>query len=96
MKFKPLNDRVLIRRAKSDAATPSGIVIPGGPKHVPDRGTVLAVGPGLRDQKTGVRLPMEVKVGDDVFFNRYAGAEVTVDGEQLFCVRGAEISGVVA
>ena len=92
--FKPLNDRVLIAQGESEEVTAGGIVLPDSAREKPQRGTVVAVGPGkLTD--SGNRGEMEVKVGDEVFYGKYSGTEVEIDGEELFIMSEDEILAVV-
>ena len=93
MKIRPLHDRVVIRRMEAETTSSGGIVIPDTSKDKPIRGEVIAVGPGKPvDGKT---LPVDVKPGDEVLFGKYAGTEVTVEGEELVVMREDDIMGVV-
>jgi len=94
MKFRPLHDRVLLRRVESDAKTAGGIIIPDTAKEKPAEGEVLAVGTGLRDE-TGKLAPLDVKVGDRVLFSKWSGTEITIDGEELLVVKESDIMGVI-
>ena len=87
--IKPLADRVLIEPKEAETKTASGIYIPDTAKEKPQQGTVLAAGPGKKDE------PMEVKVGDAVLYGKYAGTEVTVDGEKYLIVRQSDILAIL-
>jgi chaperonin GroES len=95
MHIRPLNDRVVIRRKEPLAKSAGGIIIPDNAKEKPVEGEVLAVGPGLVLADTGAYRPMEVKVGDVVLFGKYAGIEVTIEGESLTVMAEIEILAVV-
>ena len=92
--FKPLHDRVLIRRLPEPEMTHSGLYIPGSAAEKPQKGTVLAVGKGKSNDE-GQVCPLEVKAGDRVVFGKYAGTEITVDGEELLLLREEEIAGMI-
>lgn len=92
MSFKPLADRVLIKVVESEEKTKSGIVIPDTAKEKPEKGKVLAVGPGKLDN--GQRIAPEVKVGDIVFFAKYAGTTIKVDGEECTVLKESDILGI--
>ena len=94
MKFKPLQDRVLIKPLDQEQKTAGGIIIPDTAKEKPVEGRVVAVGPGSRD-KDGKLLPMDVKIGDRVLYGKYSGSEVKIDGEDLLIVKETDIMGVV-
>ncbi len=95
VKIKPLADRVVVKRLEEDEAkTPGGIIIPDTAKEKPQKGVVVAVGPGRLDEK-GNRIPMEVKVGDKVIFAKYAGSEVKIGGEEYLIMREDDILAVV-
>ena len=94
MKFRPLHDRVLIRPLDEEEKTVGGIIIPDTAKEKPVEGTVLAVGPGARDEQ-GNLAPMDVKVGDRVLFGKWSGNEVTIDGEELSIMKESDIMGVI-
>lgn len=94
MKFRPLHDRVLLRRVESDAKTAGGIIIPDTAKEKPAEGEVLAIGTGLRDE-AGKLVPLDVKVGDRVLFSKWSGTEITIDGEELLVVKESDIMGVI-
>jgi len=92
--FKPLHDRVLVKPLPSEEVTKSGIVIPDTAKEKPQQGEVKAVGAG-RILDNGERVPMEVKVGDRVFYSKYAGTEVKIDGEEYLILRESDILGIL-
>ncbi len=94
MKFRPLHDRVLLRRLESDAKTAGGIIIPDTAKEKPAQGEVLAVGSGNRDE-AGKLVPLDVKAGDLVLFSKWSGTEVTIDGEELLVVKESDIMGII-
>ncbi len=93
-KFRPLHDRVLLRRLESDAKTAGGIIIPDTAKEKPAQGEVVAVGNGLRDDSGKVQ-PLDVKAGDTVLFSKWSGTEVTIDGEELLVVKESDIMGII-
>lgn len=93
-KFRPLHDRVLLRRLESDAKTAGGIIIPDTAKEKPAQGEVVAVGSGTRDD-SGKLQPLDVKPGDTVLFSKWSGTEVTIDGEELLVVKESDIMGVI-
>jgi chaperonin GroES len=92
--FRPLHDRVLVKRVEAEEKTPGGIIIPDTAKEKPVEGEVLAVGPGERDE-TGTVRPLEVKVGDRVLFGKWAGTEVIIDGEDRMIMKESDILGVM-
>lgn len=92
--FKPLHDRVLIRRLPEPEMTHSGLYIPGSAAEKPQKGTVLAVGKDKSNDE-GQVFPLDVKAGDRVVFGKYAGTEITVDGEELLLLREEEIAGMI-
>nr|WP_210432951.1 co-chaperone GroES [Carboxydothermus ferrireducens] len=94
MVFRPLHDRVLVKPLPSEEVTKSGIVIPDTAKEKPQQGEVKAVGSG-RILENGERVPMEVKVGDRVFYSKYAGTEVKIDGEEYLILRESDILGIL-
>jgi chaperonin GroES len=95
MAFRPLGDRVLVRRVEEEAKTKGGIIIPDTAKEKPQEGEVLAVGPGGRDD-TGKRIDMDVKAGDRILFGKWSGTEVKIDGEDLIIMKESDVLGVVA
>ena len=94
MAFRPLHDRVLIRRVEQEAKTAGGIIIPDTAKEKPMEGEVIAVGPGARDE-TGKLTPLDVKPGDRVLFGKWSGTEVRLDGEDLLIMKESDIMGVI-
>ena len=94
MKFRPLQDRVLIRRLDQDEKTQGGIIIPDTAKEKPMEGEVIAAGPGARGED-GVLHPLDVKVGDRVLFGKWAGTEVKIDGEDLVIMKESDVLGVI-
>jgi chaperonin GroES len=95
MAFRPLHDRVVIRRLESGEKTRGGIIIPDTAKEKPQEGAVVAVGPGLRDE-SGKLAPLDVKAGDRVLFGKWSGTEIKIDGEDLLILKEADILGIVA
>jgi chaperonin GroES len=94
MKFRPLHDRVVIRRVEEDAKTSGGIIIPDTAKEKPMQGEVVAVGPGARDE-SGKVVPLDVKAGDRVLFGKWSGTEVKIDGDELLIMKESDILGVI-
>jgi chaperonin GroES len=94
MKFRPLHDRVVVRRIDAEEKTAGGIIIPDTAKEKPQQGEVLAVGPGKRDE-TGKLVALQVKAGDQILFGKWSGTEVKVDGEDLLIMKEDDIMGVV-
>jgi chaperonin GroES len=94
MKFRPLHDRVLLRRVEQESKTAGGIIIPDTVKEKPVEGEVVAVGEGARNEK-GDRVALDVKVGDRVLFGKWSGTEVKVNGEELLIVKESDIMGVI-
>jgi chaperonin GroES len=94
LKLKPLGGRVIIEPIEQEEMTAGGIILPETAKEKPQEGNVLAVGPGDRDEK-GVRVPMDVKVGDKVLFAKYSGTEVKLDGRKLLIMRESDLLAVV-
>ncbi|WP_050626089.1 co-chaperone GroES [Bradyrhizobium viridifuturi] len=92
--FRPLQDRVLVRRIEAEEKTPGGIIIPDIAKEKPVEGEVLAVGAGTRDQN-GRIVPLDVKVGDRVLFGQWAGTDIMVDGEDRLILKEADVLGVI-
>ena len=95
MKFRPLHDRVVVRRIEEEEKTAGGIIIPDTAKEKPMQGEVIAVGPGLRGE-SGKLVPLDVKAGDRVLFGKWSGTEVKIDGEELLIMKEADIMGVMA
>ncbi len=94
MKFRPLHDRVVIRRAEGDLKSRGGIIIPDTAKEKPLEGEVVAAGPGSRDEN-GTLIPLDVKAGDFILFGKWSGTEVRIDGEDLLIMKEADIMGIV-
>ena len=94
MQFRPLHDRVVVRRVEEEERTKGGIIIPDTAKEKPKQGEVIAVGPGARDEK-GVVQPLDVKAGDRVLFGKWGGTEVKIDGEELLIMKESDIMGVL-
>jgi chaperonin GroES len=94
MKFRPLHDRVVIRRAEGDLKSKGGIIIPDTAKEKPQEGEVVAAGPGSRDE-SGMLIPLDVKAGDLILFGKWSGTEVKIDGEDLLIVKETDIMGIV-
>ncbi len=93
MAFKPLHDRVLVRRVESDEKTKGGLIIPDSAKEKPAEGVVVACGEGAR-KESGDLIPMSVKEGDQILFGKWSGTEVTIDGEELLIMKESDILGV--
>src|SRR5919106_654081 len=94
MKFRPLHDRVLVRRTEEDERTSGGIIIPDTAKEKPMQGEVLSVGPGARNEK-GEIVALDVKVGDRILFGKWSGTEVKMDGEELLIMKESDIMGII-
>ena len=94
MAFRPLGDRVVIRRVEEEAKTKGGIIIPDNAKEKPQEGEVISVGPGGRDED-GKRIPIDVVVGDRILFGKWSGSEVKIDGEDLLIMKESDILGVL-
>ncbi|MFN6952412.1 MAG: co-chaperone GroES [Albidovulum sp.] len=94
MAFRPLHDRVLVRRIEAEEKTAGGIIIPDNAKEKPSEGEIIAVGEGNRDDD-GDRIPLDVKVGDRVLFGKWSGTEVKVDGEDLIIMKESDIMGIL-
>jgi chaperonin GroES len=95
LKFRPLHDRVVVRRIDAEEKTRGGIIIPDTAKEKPQEGEVVAVGPGGRDE-TGKLIPVDLKSGDRVLFGKWSGTEVKVEGEELLIMKESDIMGVIA
>ena len=95
MKFRPLHDRVLVRRAEAETKTAGGILIPGTAGDKPSEGEIVEVGTGYVNDNGDTR-PLDVKKGDKVIFSKWAGTEVTIDGEELMVMKESDIIGVIA
>ena len=94
-KFRPLHDRVVVKRIDADEKSKGGIIIPDTAKEKPSEGQVIAVGPGGRDESGKIIAP-DVKTGDKVLFGKWSGTEVTLDGEELLIMKESDIMGVIA
>ncbi len=94
MKFRPLHDRVVVRRIEEEGKTKGGIIIPDNAKEKPQEGEVIAVGPGARDD-SGKIVPPAVKAGDRVLFGKWSGSEVRIDAEDLLIMKESDILGVI-
>jgi chaperonin GroES len=93
-KFRPLHDRVVVRRLNAEEKTTGGIIIPDTAKEKPMEGEIVAAGPGARNE-AGALVPLEVKAGDRVLFGKWSGTEVKIDGEELLIMKEADILGIV-
>jgi chaperonin GroES len=94
MKFRPLHDRVVVRRLESEERTAGGIIIPDTAKEKPQQGEAVAVGQGARDE-SGKIVPLDVKVGDKVLFGKWSGTEVKIDGQDLLIMKESDIMGIL-
>jgi chaperonin GroES len=94
MKFRPLHDRVVVRRLEAEEKTVGGIIIPDTAKEKPMEGEVVAVGPGAHDE-TGKLMPLDVKAGDRILFGKWSGTEVKLDGEELLIIKESDIMGII-
>ena len=94
MKFRPLHDRVVVRRVDADEKSAGGIIIPDTAQEKPMQGEVVAVGPGARDE-AGERIALDVKAGDIVLFGKWSGTEVRIDGEELLIMKESDIMGII-
>ena len=94
MNFRPLHDRVLVRRIEAEEKTAGGIIIPDTAKEKPSQGEVIAVGPGGRDE-AGKLIPIDIEVGDRVLFGKWSGTEVKIDGQELLIMKESDIMGVL-
>ena len=94
MKFRPLHDRVVVKRIDAEAKSAGGIIIPDTVKEKPSQGEIVAVGPGGRDEN-GKLLPIDLKVGERVLFGKWSGTEVKIDGEELLIMKESDIMGVI-
>jgi len=93
-KFRPLHDRVVVKRIEADNKTKSGIIIPDSAQEKPSEGEVIAVGTGGRDE-SGKLIPIDVKVGDRILFGKWSGTEVKIDGQELLIMKESDIMGVI-
>jgi chaperonin GroES len=94
MQFRPLHDRVVVRRIDADEKTAGGIIIPDTAKEKPMEGEVVAVGPGARDEQ-GRLVPLDVKAGDRILFGKWSGTEIKLDGEEFLVMKESDIMGVL-
>ena len=94
MQFRPLHDRVVLKRIEADSKTTGGIIIPDTAKEKPSQGEIVAVGPGGRDE-AGKLTPIDLKVGDVVLFGKWSGTEVKIDGQDLLIMKESDIMGVL-
>jgi chaperonin GroES len=94
MKFRPLHDRVVVRRLEGETKTSGGIIIPDTAKEKPSEGEIIAVGPGGRDE-SGKLIPIDLKVGDRILFGKWSGTEVKIDGEELLIMKESDVMGVI-
>jgi chaperonin GroES len=94
MQFRPLHERVVVRRVEEDTKTAGGIIIPDTAKEKPQQGEIVAVGPGARDE-SGKVVPVDVKAGDRVLFGKWSGTEVKIDGQDLLIMKESDILGVL-
>jgi chaperonin GroES len=94
MKFRPLHDRVVVRRIESEGKTAGGIIIPDTAQEKPQEGEIIAVGPGGRDE-AGKLIPLDVKVGDRILFGKWSGTEVKLDGQEYLIMKESDVMGVI-
>jgi chaperonin GroES len=94
-RFRPLHDRVVVKRINPEAKTKGGIIIPDTAREKPQQGEVVAVGPGGRDE-AGKLIPIDIKVGDKVLFGKWSGTEVVLDGDELLIMKESDVMGVLA
>ena len=94
MKFRPLHDRVVVRRIEAEEKSAGGIIIPDTAKEKPSQGEVIAVGPGGRDE-SGKLIPIDVKEGDHILFGKWSGTEVKIDGQELLIMKESDIMGII-
>ena len=94
MQFRPLHDRVVVRRLESEEKTKGGIIIPDTAKEKPQEGEIVAVGPGARDESGKVQ-PLDVKAGDRILFGKWSGTEVKIDGEELLIMKESDVMGII-
>jgi chaperonin GroES len=94
MKFRPLHDRVVVRRLTADEKTKGGIIIPDTAQEKPQEGEIIAVGPGARDEN-GKLQPLDLKKGDKILFGKWSGTEVKIDGEELLIMKESDVMGVI-
>jgi chaperonin GroES len=94
MAFRPLHDRILVRRIEAEEKTAGGIIIPDTAKEKPQEGEVIAVGPGARDE-SGKLVPLDVKAGDRILFGKWSGTEIKLNGEDLLIMKESDVMGVI-
>ena len=94
MKFRPLHDRVVVKRVEEEGKTKGGIIIPDTAKEKPMEGEIVAVGPGGRDE-AGKLIPIDLKVGDRILFGKWSGTEVKIDGEDLLIMKESDVMGII-
>ncbi|MCS0494270.1 co-chaperone GroES [Ancylobacter mangrovi] len=94
LKFRPLHDRIVVKRLDAEEKTAGGIIIPDTAKEKPSQGEVVAVGPGARDE-AGKLVPLDVKAGDKVLFGKWSGTEVKIDGQDLLIMKESDVMGIV-
>ncbi|QPB23040.1 co-chaperone GroES [Rhizobium sp. 007] len=94
MTFRPLHDRILVRRVESEERTKGGIIIPDTAKEKPQEGEVIAVGPGARNDAGQIQ-PLDVKVGDRILFGKWSGTEIKIDGEDLLIMKESDVMGII-
>ena len=94
MKFRPLHDRVVVRRVEQEEKSAGGIIIPDTAKEKPMEGEVIAVGPGARNEK-GELVPLDLKAGDRILFGKWSGTEVKMDGEELLIMKESDVMGII-
>ena len=94
MAFRPLHDRILVRRIEADEKTAGGIIIPDTAKEKPQEGEVIAVGPGARNEASQLQ-PLDVKAGDRILFGKWSGTEIKLDGEDLLIMKESDVMGVI-
>ena len=94
MKFRPLHDRVVVKRIDAEEKSSGGIIIPDTAKEKPSQGEIIAVGPGGRDE-AGKLVPLDVKAGDRILFGKWSGTEVTIDGVELLIMKESDIMGII-
>ena len=95
MTFRPLHDRVVVKRLEGEEKTKGGSIIPDSAKEKPQEGKIIAVGPGTRDE-SGKLVPLDLKVGDNILFGKWSGSEVKIDGDDLLIMKESDVLGVVA
>ena len=94
MKFRPLHDRIVVRRVDAEEKTKGGIIIPDTAKEKPQEGEVIAVGPGARDE-SGKLIPLDLKAGDRILFGKWSGTHIKLDGEDLLIMKESDVMGVI-